>query len=222
MNRSVFWALVRKDLYLMRGLMMATVAAGLVGFILMRFGSVGYAVGGILYITASMACGIFIAVFVILTDRMKNSRLFALSLPVSGSQYGLAKLVSTWLAYGIPWLVLTALALVAFLVPEESNRGMVVYALLLQGFVLVCFAVIVAALYLVKSDVWLGPVILLVNISFTLFMVTLNQPKVTQPFRSDVITWTPFAQAMLAGELLVLVASVGFVLFVNSRDRDFV
>jgi hypothetical protein len=222
MNRSVFWALVRKDLYLMRGLMVAGIAAGFIGFFLMRFGSVGFAVGGILYITASMASGIFIAMLSILTDRMKNSRLFALSLPISGSQFGLAKLVSAWLAYGIPWLVLTALALFAFLVPEEADRGMVVYAVLLQGFVLVCFALIVATLYVIKSDLWIGPVILFINIGFSLFMVKLNQPVITQPLRTDAIVWTPFAQAMLAGEALALIVSTAFVLFVNSRDRDYV
>ena len=220
MNRSVFWALVRKDLYLMRGLMVATVLAGVIAFVLMRFGKIGFAVGGILFLTANVAGGIFIAMLSILTDRVKNSRLFALSLPISGSQYGFAKLLSAWLTYGIPWAALTAVAVLSFLLHEEADRGMVVYAAMLQGFVLALFSVVVAALFVIKSEPLSGIVILAVNIGFSLFMVKVNQPDVLKVLSTDVIVWTPFSLAMLGGEALVILLSLSFVWFINSRNRD--
>ena len=58
MNGSVFRALVRKDLYLMRPLIIATLVAGAVAFVLMRFGRIGFAVGGILFLTTNVAGGI--------------------------------------------------------------------------------------------------------------------------------------------------------------------
>ncbi len=222
MNRSVFWALVRKDVYLLRGFMIAAAAAGLLAFALLGRGRIGFAVGGILFLTANVAGGIFIAMYSLLTDRVRNSRLFALSLPISGNQLGLAKLVSAWITYGIPWLVLTALALLAFLVSPDSDRGMVVYAAMLQGFVLALFSVVIAALFVVKSETMSGVVILLVNICFSLFMVQVNQPDVREPLMTDHIVWTPFSLGMLGGEALAIVLSLAFVLLVNSRNRDHV
>jgi ABC-2 type transport system permease protein len=222
MNSSVFWALVRKDLYLMRALVVAIIVAGGIAFLLMGFGKIGFAVGGILFLTANVAGGIFIAMLSVLTERVKNVQLFALSLPISGAQYGRAKLLSTWLVYGIPWGVLTALAVLSFLLSPEADRGMVVYAVILQGFVLAIFSVMLATLFLVKSEPLSGIGILVVNICFSLFMVKVNQPEVIGLLRTDTIVWTPFARAMLAGEVLVMIASLVVVLIVTSRQRDHV
>ncbi len=63
--------------------------------------------------------------------------------------------------------------------------------------------------------------ILIANIGFSLFMVTLNQPAVTAPFRTSHIVWTPFALWMVAGELLAIALSVGSTVFYMSRRRDY-
>jgi ABC-2 family transporter protein len=222
MNGSAFWALVRKDLYLMRGFIAAIILAGVLAFVMMGWGRIGFAVGGILFLTTNVAGGIFIAMISVLTERVRNVRLFALSLPISGSQYNRAKLVATWLTYGIPWLVLTVLAILAFLLPPEADRGMVVYAVMLQGFVLALFSVVVASLFMIKSEPMSGVVILGVNICFSLFMVRVNQPDIMKILSTDTIVWPPFSQAMLAGELLVMILSLAFVLVVTSRIRDHV
>ncbi len=222
MNGSVFRALVRKDLYLMRPLIIATLVAGAVAFVLMRFGRIGFAVGGILFLTTNVAGGIFIAMLSVLTERVKGVQLFALGLPVSGVQYWRAKLLSTWLTYGIPWGALAAMVVLSFLLAPEAGRGMVVYALMLQGFVLALFGVVLAAMFLIRSEPLSGIVILVVNIAFSLFMVKVNQPEVVGLLRTDHVVWTPFSQGMLAGEVLVILGSLVFVMVVTSRIRDHV
>jgi ABC-2 type transport system permease protein len=218
--KSVFWALVRKDLYLMRGLMASVIAGGLLAFFIARLGGTGFAVGGILFLTVNVAGGIFIAMLCVLTERVKNVRMFVLSLPISGRQYAMAKLLSTWLIYGIPWVVLTAIAITAFLLAPKSPLGMVVYVVMLQGFVLALFSVVLASLYVIRSEPLSGVGILVVNVGFSLFMVWINQPEIRAPLSTDTITWPPFSLAMLAGEALVILASIVFVTVVSSRIRD--
>ncbi len=218
--KSVFWALVRKDLYLMRGLMIAIVVGGLLAFFITSLGRTGFAVGGILFLTVNVAGGIFIAMLSVLTERVKNVRQFVLSLPISGQQYAMAKLISAWLIYGIPWVGLTAIAIAAFVLSPESPRGMVVYAVMLQGFVLALFSVVLASLYVIRSEPLSGIGILVVNIGFSLFMVWINQPQIREPLSTDTVTWPPFSIAMVAGEALVILASIAFVSFISSRIRD--
>ncbi|MET0282060.1 MAG: ABC-2 transporter permease [Steroidobacteraceae bacterium] len=217
----VFWALVRKDLYLMRGFIIATIAGGLLAFVISGWGSAGKAVGGILFLTVSVASGIFIAMLGVLAERVKNVRLFVLSLPISGRQYALAKLLSTWLIYGIAWLALTVLAVLAFVIPPEAKLGMVVYAVMLQGFTLALFSVVLASLYIIRSEPVSGIAILVVNICFSLFMVWLNQPHIRQVLATDTVVWPPFSRLMLTGEALVILASLAFVMIVSSRTRDY-
>jgi hypothetical protein len=99
---------------------------------------------------------------------------------------------------------------------------MLVYGLVLQGFVLALFGVMLSALFVIKSETLSGLVILPLNIAFSLFMVKLNQPDVIGPMRTGEIVWTPFALAMLAGEALALLASLGVALSIIRRNRDHV
>jgi hypothetical protein len=220
MKRSVFWALVAKDLYLLRGFMIAMLVVGLGAWLTMSLGGKAMAVGGLLFLTANIAGAIFIAMYSLLTERKEQARLFALSLPISGPHYGLAKLASGFLAFGIPWLLLTVVGLLGFVLPEHAERGMLVYGLLIQCFIFAMFCVVMAAMFAITSEAMSGVVILAVNISFSLFMMQIHQPGVLGAWRGDAIVWTPFAQAMLAGELLAIVLSLAFVFFLVSRRRD--
>lgn len=221
MNRSVFWALVRKDLYLLRGFIFAAVGTGVLAVLLAMFGgSKGFAIGGVLYLTANVASGIFIAMYALLTERKEQTRLFALSLPISGAGYERAKLMGGYAAYLIPWSLLTAMGLGLFLLPAGAPHGMAVYTLVLQGFSLALFSVVLAGLFVVTSELMAGVLILCVNILFSLFMVTLNQPEMAGPLRSPQLNWTPFALGMLACELLAIVLATAFVLVATARRRD--
>ena len=223
MKSSVFWALVRKDLYVLRGFMILTVVVGLAALFSMRFGRTGFAMGGILFLTANIAGGIFIAMYSLLTERKEQSHLFALSLPISGYKCELAKLLSGYLSYGIPWLILTAAGLLGFLLPgNDAERGMFVYGLVLQLFILAVFSFVMAWLFIVKSEPMAGVAIMVSNIGFSLFMVSLNQPEHTRPLRTPEITWTPFASWTLAGELIVIVLSLVLTIVYMSRQRDHV
>jgi ABC-2 type transport system permease protein len=222
MRSSVFWSLVRKDMYLMRGFMGAMVVVGLVSLVLMALGKVGFAVGGILFLTANVAGAIFIALTILFGERKDRSRTFALSLPISGHHYEMAKLVAGYLSFGFPWLVLTAAALCMFLLPPREHLGMVVYALVLQGFVLALFSVALSLMFVIKSEGMSGVVILGTNICFSLFMVTLNQPGTSGRLNTPQIVWTPFALWMLAGEALVVVLALAFTMLITSRKRDYI
>lgn len=221
MKSSVFWALVRKDLYVLRGFMIITVVVGLASLFTMRFGRAGFAVGGILFLSVSIAGGIFIAMYSLMTERKEQSRLFALSLPISGYKCDLAKLLSGYLSYGIPWLILTAVGLLGFLLPgNAAERGMFVYGLVLQLFILAVFSFVIAWLFIIKSEPMAGIAIMVSNIGFSLFMVSLNQPEITRPLRTPQITWTPFTSWALAGELAVIALSLVLTIFYMSRQRD--
>ena len=223
MRRSVFWALVRKDLYLVRGIIFMMVVIGLASFAVTGFGNIGLAVGGLIFLTANIAGGIFMAMAMLIGERKEMSRAFALSLPISGRDYDRAKLTAGYIAYVIPWAIVTAWVLWGFLRPGSgADRGMVVYAIVLQGFALAMYCVLLAALFGVTTDGMGALVIIGSNILFSLFMMKLNQPEISGPLRTGQIVWTSFAQRMLVGEVIAIALSAGIALFAMSRRRDYV
>jgi ABC-2 family transporter protein len=220
MNRSVFWLLVRKDLYLLRVLSIAGVVLGLLALFLMFFGKVAYAVGGVLYLTANVASALMLAMASLLGERKEQTRLFALSLPVSGQRYDLAKLVATQLSYLMPWLIMTACALCMAVLWPAIPAGYLVFIVLLQGCFLTLFCIFVAALFVLTSESAGGLAILVVNVMFTLFMILLSQPAQSGPLSGPHIIWTPFAKTTLAVEVLMILMSVAFALIAIARRRD--
>jgi hypothetical protein len=220
MNRSVFWLLVRKDLYLLRVLSIAGAVIGLLALFVMFFGKVAYAVGGVLYLTANIASALMLAMASLLGERKEQTRLFALSLPVSGQRYDLAKLVATQLSYVIPWLIMTVVALCMVALWPAIPAGYLVYTILLQGSFLTLFCVFVATLFVLTSEFAGGLAILVVNVMFTLFMISLNQPAIIGPLNGPHIIWTSFAKIALGVEVLMTLISFAFALIAISRKRD--
>lgn len=220
MRSSVFWALVRKDVYVLRVFMVAGLVTGLLALGAMLVGKVGFAIGGILYLTANIASGIMIAMYAFMSDRKEQTRVFALSLPISGQQHDLAKLTGAFLTYGIPWTILTIVAVLVLPLSGMIPRGLLVYGLLVQGCCLALFSLLVAALFVTVSEPVAGLAIITCNILFSLFMVTLGQPSVSGPIQGPKIVWTHIALALLAGELAVIIVSVLFAISVILRKRD--
>lgn len=222
MKRSVFWALVRKDLYLMRGIIVMMIVVGLAAFSVTGLGNIGLAIGGLIFLTANIAGGIFMAMAMLIGERKEMARAFALSLPISGQSYDRAKLTAGYLSYLIPWTLITAVVLCGFLWLEaDAPRGMVVYAMILQGFALAMYCVLLAALFGVTTDGMGAMVIIGSNILFSLFMMKLNQPDIAGPLRTGQIVWTPFAQRMLVGEIIAIALSAAIALIAMSRRRDY-
>lgn len=217
---QVFRAMVRKDLYMMRGFMLAVALCGLGALWLASLGGRAFAVGGVLFLTANVAGAIFISTHSVLTERKEQARQFALSLPISGERYDLAKLAGAALSFMLPWLVLTVAAASTFLLPGAERPGMLVWALMIQGCVLALFWTVLAALFYVRTDATLGLVILVANIAFTLFMVGVNQPEVTTPLRGATLVWTALAQRVLLLEALITGLALGVALLTVSRRRD--
>jgi hypothetical protein len=217
---SVFWALVRKDMYVLRAFAIMGVLTGLVALGVMLTGKVGFAVGGILYLTAHIAMGIMIGMYGFMSDRKEQTRLFSLSLPISGQHHDLAKLTAAFATYGIPWAILTCASVSVVLLSGAFPRGFLVYGLLVQGCCFALFSVFVAAMFVAKTEPLAGLAVIVTNILFSLFMMTLAQESVSGSMRGPRIVWTDATLGLAAGEIGLTAIAVVFAISIILRQRD--
>jgi hypothetical protein len=212
--------LVLKDLRLNLPIMLMMVGAGVLALALMYAGRAGYAVGGILFITANLAGGIFIGMYCIMQERKDQSTLFALSLPVTANQLDSVKLLTALLVYGLPWLALTLAVFTSVLLFSPPD-GSVIYSLLIQGCAFAISSAYFSVLATSRSEAVVGFCILVLNMGFSLFIVTFSQPALRDPLQTDRIVVPDYAALTLAIELLVIVAAPLIAVFVLSRRRDY-
>jgi ABC-2 type transport system permease protein len=220
MRSSVFWALVRKDMYVLRAFSTAGLVTGLLALGAMLVGKVGFAIGGILYLTANVATGIMIAMYGFMNDRKEQTRLFSLSLPISGQHHELAKLLAAFLSYGIPWAILTLVGAVLMPLAGVFPRGFMVYALLVQGCCLALFGFLIGTMFIAKSERLAGLAVITTNLLFSMFMVTLSQPAISGSMHGPQIVWSDVALWLLTGEVGLLVAALVFAVSIIFRTRD--
>src|SRR5690242_21946435 len=73
-----------------------------------NIGPLGAYTAMIFLISAGAAPAVFICMFIVIAERKEKTNLFCLSLPISGRQYALAKIVAASVAFLVPWPLIAA------------------------------------------------------------------------------------------------------------------
>ena len=223
MSSSIVTKLILKDLYLSRAIIIGAVVAGLVALVIAVTSRIGFAIGGIMFISSIVTCGILVAAFSVMGERKDKSLLFALSLPVSTAQYTRAKLIAVLLGFLIPWVLLTGAALICIVALDYMPKGMVVYALVIQCFFLALFSLFMAILLSTESEGWMAVAIVGLNLSISFFMMGLgNLTSIGKNASGPVPVWSTEAFTILACEGVAIVLAFVLIFFFQSRKRDYV
>lgn len=221
MNTAILRQLVLKDLYLVRWMILGSIAAGLIALAMMPLGRVSAYVGGVSLICVLIILNIFLVMGVV-QERKDKVLLFVLSLPISTTEYTLAKVLGNVIAFTLPWLVLT-IANVALIDLSRIPNGILPFWLTVLGYLLAYYFVLLAVALATDSTGWHTTAIIVGNVSVNfLIPFLLRRPSVAAHAEGSAAVWTGDIIAMIAGELLIGVAALALAVYVHSRRRDFV
>ncbi|MFG6432749.1 hypothetical protein [Roseateles sp. LYH14W] len=214
--------LIAKELYLYRWLLVGVTGAGLASLLPAGSGEFGFNIGFLVWLTAIIALGVMLALFGVSSERKERSLLFILSLPLSPADYVRAKLLGLLACFLLPWAALSAGAVGLVLVMPGIADGLLPYTVLLCVFLLMNFAVVLCAVLHVSSEAGMGGVIVLTNMSVSLFMMGIGRiPEIGAHMgKSDAVWNTPF-WLLLAAELAITLIALALPLLFAARRRDF-
>ncbi|MDI4632263.1 ABC transporter permease [Pelomonas sp. V22] len=218
---TVMRKLVLKELYLYRWLLIGVVAAGFVGLVVAAGGEVAFNVGFLLWMTALIALGVMLALFGVSQERKDRALLFVMSLPLSPRDYVRAKLLGLLLCFFIPWALLTAGAATLILLMPGIPDGLLVYALLLCFYLLLNYVLVLCSALHVSSDAGMGGVIILTNMSVTLFMMGVGRlPEIAAHMLSPTPVWSLSFWQVLGAEIGITLLLLCLPLCFAARRRD--
>jgi ABC-2 type transport system permease protein len=214
--------LIAKELHLNRAFLAGVTAAGLLSLVVAAGGELGFQVGFLMWLTAIIALGVMLALFGVANERKERALQFVLSLPLAPTDYVLAKLLGLLLCFLLPWGVLSlgALALVA-LMPGMAD-GLLPYGVLLCAYLLANYALVLCATLHVRSEAGMAGVIVLTNMSVSLFMMGIPRiPEIGSHMAAAAPVWNGAFWQVLAAELAVTLLALTLPLFTAARRRDF-
>jgi ABC-type transport system involved in multi-copper enzyme maturation permease subunit len=222
MSGSIVGSLIRKDLYFMRGAMLAAIATGAFALALMPISRMLSYVSAVMLICVLIVLNIFLVMYGVAQERKEKTALFILSLPVSAMGYTIAKVMATSIAFGVPWLVLTA-ATAILIVVSPIPDGVLPYWMTLLGYLLAYFCALLGIALLNDSSGWHAAAITLGNVSVNfLIPFLLTRPSVTAHANGPVAVWSGDLMTILVVELLAGFAVLGYAIHAHARRPDFV
>jgi|KBSMisStaDraftv2_1062788.scaffolds.fasta_scaffold03526_5 hypothetical protein len=215
--------LIAKDFYLNRWLLVGTTVAGLVALLIAAEGEMRFKIGMITWLTAIVAFGVVLATFAIANERKERTLQFVLSLPLSHGDYVRIKVIGLMLCFLAPWAVLSAGAVALVAIMPNLPDGMLPIIVLLCGFMLANYAVVLCSALHTASEGLMTLVIIVTNMGITLFMfLILGLPELREQLMAPVPVWNSTFWTVLAVEFAALLVTMSLPYFVAARRRDFI
>jgi ABC-2 type transport system permease protein len=222
MSGSIVRTLVRKDLYFMRGAMIAAIGTGAFALALMPISRILSYVSAVTLICVLIVLNIYLVMYGVASERKEKTLLFILSLPVSAMDYTLAKVTATGIAFGVPWLFLTVATAITIIVSPIPN-GVLPYWMTLLGYLLAYFCALLGIALAKDSAGWHAVAITLGNISVNFMVpILLSRPSVTAYAEGPVAVWSADLVVILVVELMAGFAVLAYGIFAHARRSDFV
>lgn len=222
MNRSIVWQLALKDLRLASPLVVGSLVLGVLSLAVSPWNGVAFFVGGSVLVVSLVLLNVMLVMSSLVSERKEKIRVFMLSLPVSTTQYNVAKLLSSLIAYLVPAAVLT-LGGVILLVATPLPDGFIPLFVATSVHCLFYFCVLLAFALVTDSQGWTTTVIVCGNVSISFVIPGLiNLSGIGPTLGTEVVVWSPGVVGLIAIELVLAVVALAISFVVNSKKTEFV
>ena len=222
MSRSIVKRLLLKDLYFARHLIVGSIVLGFGCLGLSISGPVSFYVGTVSLLCVLIVLNIFLVVSGVVNERKERTQLFILSLPISTSQYMRWKLLFSFLAFFVPWLILTIAAVVVIDVSVIPN-GFIPFAVIVLMYLLFYNVLLLSVTLANDSLAWNTAIIIFGNISINFVIAYLMaMPAVNHSLWGREAVWNTQEIAILAVEVGLSLVTLGLGFLFASRKRDFI
>jgi len=219
---AIVGPLVAKDLFLMRWAIAGALAGGVVSLALMPLGGLLTYIGGVSLICALIILNIFIVLYGVAQERREKMLLLVLSLPVSPLQVTVSKVAAMAIAFGVPWLVLTA-GTVVLIGATGFPDGLLPFWVAVLAYLLLYFCALLAVALLRTSTGWHAAAITIGNISVNLVIpLLLALPSVKAHQAGDRAVWTADLVGIIGVEIVLGAVVLGLAVWRRARQADFV
>ena len=214
--------LIAKELYVNRWMIVGGSVSGVASILIAALGKTGFNVGGLTWLTTVIATGVMLALYGIMNERKEHSLEFVLSLPLSIAGYVRAKMFGLAASFLVVWLVSSGAALLLVFGSSQVPDGFAPYLVLLCGFMLANFAVVLCGAMHAQTEALNSAVIIVTNMGVSVFMFTVGPlPEIQQHMWAVAPVWNSTFWTVLACELAVLVIAFALPFAFAARRRDF-
>jgi ABC-2 type transport system permease protein len=224
-NSNVVFQLILKDWRLRRQTIILSILAGGIALAILQMkGQMPLVIGTVFFFISIVFCACLLPITNIVNEKKKQTLAFLMSLPISSSRYGAAKLLSTFGMFLVPWLTLVAAALYMVLGRHVLPNGVVPVTLILANLPLIGFCLVAGVALVSESEGWGNAAVAVVNSCYWLawYLLVSEVPSLSHNWAGPVAVWSPAVVKILVTELATVLVILGVTLYLQSRKRSFI
>lgn len=224
MNSFMIRKLVVKDWYFNRYILTAYLVGGIIALAVMFSGGTTlFTIGSILLVTAIISLGCHLVMGTVVQERKMQTLPFIMSLPVSITDYTVAKLVANISVFLGPWLILSISLLTLMSASAVGAPGAVPLFTLMLVWMMITYLIMLATALVSESEGWTIVAMAVCNTAFTFVFMGLNSVEGIGGAltRQPEVVWTGASLGVLGGEGALIALILGLTFYFQSRKTDF-
>jgi ABC-2 type transport system permease protein len=220
-NFPVVKRLVYKDWHLNRKLIATYVGGGIFGLSIISLGEWQFFFGAITFLSMMVGLGNHQIAVTMINERKEQTLPFIMSLPVSPTDYAIAKLLSNMVTFFVPWFFLTAMVSLIILVTPMYD-GFLPFAVLVCVLVALNHCVTWSIGMATESEGAIMGVMIGLNclLNPALYFLA-RSSEINSYFKSPDIYWSGLPFQVLLLEILAIVGVIGLSLYLQTRKKVF-
>ena len=225
MNYFLVQHLVRKDWYLNRRMMVASLVASALTFVAIaaaRGSNISIIFGVIVLATILIGMGAVIMSTIVM-ERKQQTLPFVMSLPISYSEYTTSKVLGSLLLFLVLWTAMLAGTILTILNAPGFSHGLVPFVIIMMLEILVSTCLITTVAVTTESQGWTIGVTQVGGLALNAVGYYVAHIASIRAGMSDhAIHWSKSATILVLAEFAIISLMLGTTFFIQSRKRDFV
>lgn len=223
MNTATVQRLILKDWTFNRGPIAAYFIGALTSILVMRFGGQnGLTFGGIVLLIIMLGMGTHMAIATIMMERSEKTLPFIMSLPVSISEFTMAKVLANLLLFMIPWLTVSVGCIWVILDTPHLANGLIPLATINLLGLIMGYVLLVGMAVVNEAKAWTIAGIILSNL---IVQATMHIGPRIEGIRAHLgsaeAVWNGSALAVIGGEVAIMILALALTFYFQSRKKDF-
>jgi ABC-2 type transport system permease protein len=225
MNIAMVRRLIRKDWYLNRVGILASLIGGVLTLALVALlhaSQIAVILGVIVVVTILIGMGAMIMMSAA-TERRQQTLPFVMSLPISYRDYTTAKIAGGMLIFLVLWVALVTDIVATILLAPGVPHGMIPFVVIMAVEILMSTCLITAVAVTTESHGWALAVAQVGALSLNgIGWSIVRLPGIGGTMRSAAVQWSGTATALLVAELMLIALMLLITFFVQAHKKDFI
>ena len=222
MNKFMVGKLIQKDWHVIK---LQVAGCGVLGFTGLLLGLLGngiaIVISGVLLMISLILLMASIVFNSIVIERKEQNVVFLMSLPVSNTEYTVAKIVMSMGVYFLFWLVLYTGTVGVLLVRIDFTNSILPYMTVLFGEILMFYCLLFATAIVSQSEPWTTGVMIFSNIVMSCTPgLAPAYAGMRESLQAQAPLWNGTIVGSLGFELLVILVTIPLMYYLQLRKKD--